>query len=259
MPPLSCLRRVLAALAVLLLLPVFHVCSAVQEALHIPSGTVLPVSLKHTFSSNDSSKDHVIEARIMQDVPLSDQDKIPVGATLYGTVVSSTPSTAGSGSKITFRFDKLEFHHQTISVVTSLRAMAPMVDVQTAQYPDSPGDVGSPPGWSTTVQIGGDIRYGTGGAVKNLKKQTVGKGVTNGVLVHISNPPGSLCQGDSDADNRLQALWVFSADSCGIYDLKSLQVVSMGRTDPLGDITLSKEKGELKIDNSTALLLRVLR
>jgi hypothetical protein len=259
MPPQSHLRRLLAAFGALLLLPVFHVFSAVQEALHIPSGTVLPVSVKHTFSSNDSSKDHVIEARIMQDVPLPDHDKIPVGATVYGAVVSSTPSSGGSGSKITFRFDKLEFHHQTISVVTSLRAMAPMVDVQTAQYPDSPGDVGTPSGWSTTVQIGGDIRYGTGGAVKNLKKQTVGKGVTNGVLVHISNPPGSLCKGDSEDDNRLQALWVFSADSCGIYDLKGLQVVSMGRTEPLGDITLSKDKGELKIDNSTALLLRVLR
>jgi hypothetical protein len=259
MPTLPHLLRQLSAFAVLLLVSVFHVSSAVQEALHIPSGTILPVSVKHTFSSNDPSKDHVIEARVMQDVPLSDHDKIPAGATLYGVVVSSTASSGGSGSKITFRFDKLEYQHQTISVVTSLRAMAPMVDVQAAQYPDSPGDVGSPPGWATTVQIGGDIRYGTGGAVKNLKKQTVGKGVTDGVLVHMSNPPGSLCQGDSDADHRLQALWVFSADSCGIYDLKGLEVVSMGRSDPLGDITLSRDKGELKIDNSTGLLLRVLR
>jgi hypothetical protein len=259
MPPLPYLRRFLAAFALVPFLTLIHVCSAVQEALHIPSGTILPVSLKHTFSSNDSSNGHVIEARIMQDVPLPDHDKIPAGAAVYGVVVSSTPSSGGSGSKITFRFEKLEFHHQTISVVTSLRAMAPMVDVQSAQYPDSPGDVGSPPGWSTTVQIGGDIRYGTGGAVKNLRKQTVGKGVANGVLVHISNPPGSLCQGDSEADNHLQALWVFSADSCGIYDLKGLQVVSMGRTDPLGNITLSREKGELKIDNSTGLLLRVIR
>ena len=137
--------------------------------------------------------------------------------------------------------------------------MAPMVDVQTAQYADSPGDVGTPSGWSTTVQIGGDIRYGIGGDVKNLKKQTVGKGVANGVLVHISNPPGSLCQGDSDSDNRLQALWVFSASSCGIYDSKGVTVISMGRSEPLGEISLAKEKGELKIESSTGMLLRVLR
>lgn len=251
-------RQCLAASAFLLLAPAFYAVARVQESLHIPPGTILPVSIKHTFSSDDS-KGHAIEARIMQDVPLSDHDKIPAGATLYGVVVSTTPSSANSGSKITFRFDKLEFHHQTIPVVTSFRSMAPMVDVQTAQYADSPGDTGTPSGWSTTVQIGGDIRYGTGGAVKNLKKQTVGKGVPNGVLVHISNPPGSLCQGDFDNDNRLQALWVFSANSCGIYDLKGLTVVSTGRTEPLGEIALAKDKGELKIENSTAMLLRVLR
>ena len=110
--------------------------------------------------------------------------------------------------------------------------MAPMVDVQAAQFPDSPGQSGTPSAWANTTQIGGDIRYGTGGDVKNLKKQTVGKGVSNGVLVRISNPPGSLCQADSDDDNRLQALWVFSASSCGIYDSKGLTVVSMGRNDP---------------------------
>jgi hypothetical protein len=243
----------------ILLVPAFFAAGAVQELPHIPPGTILPVSIKHTFSSDDSSKGHAIEARIMQDVPLSDHDKIPTGATLYGVVVSTIPSSGGSGGKITFRFDKLEFHHQTIPVVTSLRAMAPMVDVQAAQYPDSPGDTGTPSGWATTVQIGGDIRYGIGGDVKNLKKQTVGKGVPNGVLVHISSPPGSLCQGDSDDDNRLQALWVFSASSCGIYDSKGLTVISMGRTDPLGEITLAKDKGDLKIDNSTGMLLRVLR
>ncbi len=258
MPLPSFLRPLLAALMLLLLVPAFH-ARPVQEPLHIPPGTILPVSIKHTFSSNDSPKGHAIEARIMQDVPLPDHHKIPVDATLYGVVVSTTPSSGDSGSKITFRFDKLEFHHQTIPVVTALRSMAPMIDVQAAQYPDSPGDAGTPTGWSTTVQIGGDIRYGVGGDVKNLKKQTVGKGVSNGVLVHISNPPGSLCQGEADDDNRLQALWVFSASSCGIYDLKGLTVVGMGRTDPVGEITLARDKGELKIDNSTGMLLRVLR
>jgi hypothetical protein len=252
-------RASLSALALLIFAPTFYFVAPAEESLSIPPGTILPVSIKHTFSSNDSSKDAAIEARIMQDVPLSSRDKIPLGATLYGVVVSTTPSSANSGGRISFRFDKLEFHHQTIPVVTALRSMAPMVDVQAAQYADSPADTGTPSGWSTTVQIGGDIRYGTGGDVKNLQKQTVGKGVPNGVLVHISNPPGSLCQGDADPDDRLQALWVFSASSCGIYDMKSLTVVSMGRKDPLGQITVAKEKGDLKIENSTGMLLRVLR
>jgi hypothetical protein len=33
----------------------------------------------------------------------------------------------------------------------------------------------------------------------------------------------------------------------------------MGRTEPLGEIILAKDKGDLKIDNSTGMLLRVLR
>ncbi len=251
-------RAILSALALLIFVPAFHSAAPVQESLIIPPGTILPVSVKHTFSSNGFSKDIAIEARIMQDVPLPNHDKIPVGATLVGVVVSTTPSSGNSGSKLSFRFDKLEFHHQTIPVVTALRSMAPMVDVQTAQYSDSPGDTGTPSGWATTVQIGGDIRYGTGGDVKNLQKQTVGKGVPNGVLVHISNPPGSLCQDDGDPDYRLQAVWVFSASSCGIYDMKGLTVISMGRKDPLGQITLAKDKGELKVENSTGMLLRVL-
>jgi hypothetical protein len=250
-------RPALAAFA-LFLIPASFATARVQEPLHIPPGTILPVSIKHTFSSNDSSKNHTIEARIMQDVPLPGGDKIPAGATLSGVVVSTTPSSGDSGGKITFRFDKLEFHRQTIPVVTSFRAMAPMVDVQAAQFPDTPGQSGTPANWATTTQIGGDIRYGTGGDVKNLKKQKVGKGVPNGVLVYVSNPPGSLCQGDSDDDSRLQALWVFSASSCGIYDSKGLTVVSMGVADPLGEITLAKDKGDLKIDNSTGMLLRVL-
>ena len=256
MPSLAVFRSPFAAFALSLL--VSFSAAGVHESFQIPAGTILPISIKHTFSSNDSSKNQPIEARIMQDVPLPGGDKIPVGATLSGVVVSTTPSSSDAGSKITFRFDKLEFHHQTISVITSFRAMAPMVDVQSAQFPDSPGQSGTPAAWANTTQIGGDIRYGTGGDVRNLKKEKVGKGVPNGVLVRISNPPGSLCQGDSDDDNRLQALWVFSASSCGIYDSKGLTVVSMGRKDPLGEITLAKDKGDLKIDNSTGMLLRVL-
>jgi hypothetical protein len=258
MPPLALFRSLLTPFVISLLLP-GSTATRVQEPFHIAPGTILPVSIKHTFSSNDSSKNQPIEARIMQDVPLPGGDKIHAGATLSGVIVSTTPSSGDSGSKISFRFDKLEFQHQTIAVVTSLRAMAPMVDVQAAQFPDSPGQSGTPSNWATTTQIGGDIRFGTGGDVKDPKKQKVGKGVPNGVLVYISNPPGSLCQGDSDGDNRLQALWVFSASSCGIYDSKGLTVVSMGRTEPLGEITLAKDKGDLKIDNSTGMLLRVLR
>jgi hypothetical protein len=230
------------------------------ENINVPIGTILPVSLRHGLSSKDAHPGQLIEGRVMQDVPLPNGDKIPAGAKILGTVVVSSASGGqGSGGKLILRFDKLEFRDHTIAVITDLRALAPFRDVQSAQFADSPSDYGSPTGWSTTVQIGGDIKYGVGGAVKNRQKQTVGKGVEGGVLVHVRTRPGSPCEGPVDGDDRLQALWVFSADSCGIYDMPGVRIVNAGRTAPLGEITLAKDKGELKIGISSGMLLRIVR
>jgi hypothetical protein len=38
------------------------------------------------------------------------------------------------------------------------------------------------------------------------------------------------------------------ANSCGIYDSKGLTAVSMGRKERIREITLAKDKGDLKID-----------
>ncbi len=259
MPPRFRILPLLALCAIFLLLPSYRAASPVNPPLLIPPGTILPISIKHTFSSDESGKDRAIEARIMQDVPLPDGDKVPAGATLSGTIVSSAHSVGDKGGKLTFRFDKLEFHHENIPVLTSFRAMASMRAVQGAQYPSSPIDAGASSNWATTIQVGGDIRYGSGGEVTNSKKQNVGKGVPNGVLVYISSPPGSPCSDDKYDASRLQAMWVFSANACGVYDLKGIEIISMGRTPPLGEITFAKDKGELKISNSTGMLLRTLR
>jgi hypothetical protein len=65
MPPLAFFRSSFAAFALSLLLFASFAAAHVQESLHIPAGTILPVSIKHTFSSNDSSKNYPIEARII--------------------------------------------------------------------------------------------------------------------------------------------------------------------------------------------------
>jgi len=142
--------------------------------------------------------------------------------------------------------------------LTSLRAIASYLTVRSAQTPLTGVDAGSPAGWANTVQIGGDIRFGDGGPVRNRAKQKVGKGVLGGVLVHVRANPASGCEGPVNGDDHPQALWVFSADACGIYGLKGVQISHKGNQPPIGEITLHFEKDDMKLASRTGMLLRVV-
>jgi hypothetical protein len=119
-------------------------------------------------------------------------------------------------------------------------------------------EAGTPAGWGTTVQIGGDIRYGDGAKVRTASKQVVGKGVRGGVLVQVRANPESGCEGPVDGDDHPQALWVFSSGACGLYDLKGVTIARNGRSDPIGEITLSFDKESKKLESGTGMLLRVV-
>jgi hypothetical protein len=222
----------------------------------IPVGTIIPVTWDRTVSAGDAQPGQPIEARVMQDVPLPRHQKIPAGSKVIGTIVSVVPPGNGSGGKLTFRFNQIQIHHHNIPVSVSLRTMAPYLDVQAAQTPISGYDQFS--GWATTVQIGGDTRFGDGGEVRNPQKQKVGKGVSGGVLVRIAANPALGCEGPSSGNNQLQALWVFSSASCGVYDM-GVQIAHSGVTAPFGEVSITKNKDTLKIEGSTAMLLRVVQ
>jgi hypothetical protein len=224
----------------------------------IPVGTVLPIRLEHTLSVDDAKAGQEIEAHITQEVPLPNHKKIPVRADVHGVVVSVEKLADGSGVDVSLRFDKVEFDKQMIPMTVSLRAMASFEAVHAAQIPKTGADGGTPSGWGDTVQIGGDIRFGDGGEVRNRQKQKVGKGVFGGVLVHVSAQPGSACEGPLNGDDQLQALWVFSADACGLYDFKDAKIISNGKADPVGVITLRFEKEKMRMDASTGILLRTV-
>jgi len=154
------------------------------------------------------------------------------------------------------RFDTLAIAKRRIPVTTNLRAMASMLAVHDAQIPETGPDRGTSENAWNTDQIGGEVVYRGGGPVAN-GLLTVGEPVPNGVLVHVSAKPGSACRGETEDNNQLQALWVFSSDACGVYDLAGLTITHAGRTDPFGEITLASEAGDVNVRAGSGMLLRL--
>jgi hypothetical protein len=221
----------------------------------IPVGTILPIRLDKPISVKDAQPDQAIEASVMQDVPLP-SGKIPMKTKAMGIVVSVVKDADGTGAKLTFKFTYLEDKKERVPILTYLRAMASFRQVLSAQMANTGGtDTGSPASWSTTILVGGDVRFGDGGNVTHYK-DNVGKGVTGGVLVHILANPALGCEGPDGAD-ALQALWVFSSNACGVYGMKEVKIAHAGKGAPVGEITLHFAKDDMKLEPGTGILLRV--
>ena len=229
------------------------------ENIRIPVGTILPGRLNHGLSSKSARPGQVVTARIMQEVPLPNQESIPEGAKLFGKIVSVERAGNGTKGKITLRFETLESRHRVIPIGVSLRALAGFMEIQSAQTPEFSPGFGTPYVWANTRQVGGDEVYGVGGPVTNQTDQRIGKGVYGGVLVHVRAQPESRCRGPLDSEDRLQALWVFSSDACGVYGIPGVKIAHAGRTEPVGEITLLADQQELLVRGASGMLLRVVR
>jgi hypothetical protein len=232
---------------------------AKRADLEIPVGTVLPVRLNHALSSKNAEVGQEVTGRIMQNVPLPNHEEIHEGAKVSGRIVSVQRAGNGADGKISFRFDTLEIHGRRISIVTGLRAIAGFMEVQSAQTPEFTPGFGTPYIWANTRQIGGDEVYGVGGPVTSENSGEVGKGVYGGVLVHVRGRPESKCRGPLDAEDRLQALWVFSSDACGVYGIQGVTIAHAGRTAPVGEIALGAEQRDLLVRGASGMLLRVIQ
>jgi hypothetical protein len=221
----------------------------------IPEGTILPLELNSSLRSNKGHAGQEIRARLMQDVPLPSGRKIHAGAKVIGHIISARPAVDGMMADLSLRFDTLAVGKRRVAITTDLRALATMMDVSEAQVPESGPDRGTPENWWTTDQIGGEVVY-RGGVVTN-GSNTVGDSVLgSGVLVHVSSRPGMKCRGPGN--DQLQALWVFSSDACGLYDLPNLTLEHAGRSDPVGLIKLLSDKGNVKVPGDSGMLLRVI-
>lgn len=220
----------------------------------IPAGTILPVQLSSSLRSDRSRPTEKISARIMQDVPLSNGARIRAGSKVIGQVVRIRKGN--NGADIVLRFDKLISGKRVTPIITDLRAIATMMDVSNAQVPESGPDRGTPQYRWTTDLIGGEVNYGGGSSVVH-GSYIVGQSVPPGVLVHVDATSGMKCSGEIDHNERLQALWVFSSDACGVYGFPGLTITHAGRTTPVGEIALHSDKGNVKIRAGSGMLLRV--
>ena len=230
---------------------------AVQSAA-IPVGYILPVQLERTVSIKNARVGDALAARIMQEVPLPNGRKIASRSLVKGSVLIVTRDEDETGVELTVRFDALNQRGQILQLVTSLRAIASYMAVHDAGMPVSVYDEQTPLTWASTYQIGGDERFGDGGAVRNRWRETVGKAVRGGVMVHLKANPERGCEGAIGPEDHPQALWLFSADACGVYGLKGVQLVSSGQSSPVGEITLHFKKADMRLNAGTGMLLRVV-
>jgi hypothetical protein len=229
-----------------------------SQELSIPPGTILPVVLRTTISGASAKEGQTIRGAIAQDVPLTGGSRIRKGSRIEGQIVGVTPDANGTGAKISLRFTNVYSGGHTIAVTTDLRAIAGFMAVVDARIPSGLGTgEGEVTNWLDTTQIGGDTVYGAGGEVEDSENQLVGKSlISGGVLVQVrANGP---CRGALKSNDTPQALWVFSANACGVYGLSGVGIAHAGRTDPLGTIVLELRAHKTRIQNGAGLLLRVL-
>jgi hypothetical protein len=237
-------------------LPLALLLTSGAATAQVPVGTVFPVTLHGSLSSTKSKPGQVVKARLMQDIPLGEGSRIPAGSYVEGKVISVTPASGGSGARISFTFDRLVTRRGAEPIITNLRALASIVEVNSAFIPQY-NDRGSSSYVNTTRQIGGDAVYRGGGHVMD-GKTVVGEPVGDeGVVGWVRANPEGNCRGAIEGNNRPQALWLFSADACGVYGYNHVQIEHAGRTSPVGEITVSSDYGDINIRGGSGMMLRV--
>jgi hypothetical protein len=224
-----------------------------RSAEPIPEGTIIPVSLNSTLRSDKTASGDAITATVMQDVPLGAGKTLRAGSWVTGHVVEAiTPGKGSDESKISFQFDQVRLDNLTIPITTNLRALAS----KTAVFAATP-QLTSSEYADNQIQIGGDqISYGSDGPVM-VGSQVVGKYTSQGVLASVSQDLGTPCRGTTDNNAHPQAFWLFSVNACGAYGFGDLTILRSGRTEPLGEVTLTSSGKAVKVGKGSAMLLRV--
>lgn len=235
-------------LAALLALP-FAAAARNAAEIELPAGTLLPVALGHGINAGKLRAGDRIHAKVMQSIPGT---PVRRGARVVGRVVAVSSGSNGP-AKVAIRFDAVRWQGSAIRVSTDLRAVASPMEVQMAQVPEDMSSRGLTPETWTTQQIGGDQVYRGGGPVAR-GETPVGKPVPYGVEAVPQPSENGPCRG-AQGNGQPQALWLFSANACGVYGFGNLRIERPGRS--TGTIVLSSNTGNLKVGGGSALLLHV--
>lgn len=225
----------------------------------IPVGTILPVSLDSAMRSDKSQPGTAITATLMQDVPLGKGMTLRAGSKVTGRIVeASQPGKGSNEARISFQFDHVRLWGRTVPIAANLRALASVMTVSGTQVPRSGGDEDFSGNWSL-VQIGGDqVSYGQGYPVM-MGSEVVGKYTSQGVLAYVSQDLGTECRSTIDGNTRPQAFWVFSVHACGTYGFGDVKILHSGRTEPVGEVTITSSGKVVKVGRNSAMLLQVDR
>jgi hypothetical protein len=88
-------------------------------------------------------------------------------------------------------------------------------------------------------------------------EQVVGKYTSQGVLANVDQNSGAPSGGMIEDNARPQAFGLFSVNARGAYGFRDLTILQSGRTEPLGEVTLTSNRKAVRIDKGSAMLLRV--
>ncbi len=220
-----------------------------------PPGTVIAVVLDQAVDSRFCQPGQLVIAEIAQEVPLGSKRVIRAHSKVLGEV---TRVQNGAGAaQLGLRFDRIEFDRMQVAISAQARAVASPIAVTDASQPkNGPGPRSD---W-TTAQVGNDAVYG-GGQVEDEMGKVVGKAVPGGVLVTVSNRPGSQCEGML-LSKTPQPTWVFSANACGVYGFRRFQFEN-GTDEKPGQILFTQKNRHedrsttVKLPAGTAFLLAI--
>jgi hypothetical protein len=76
--------------------------------------------------------------------------------------------------------------------------------------------------------------------------QVVGRPAPAGVISEVSTPARSNGRSVAGGRGSPQALWLFSADACGLYGFPDVVFTHAGSTPPIGEVALTSSHNKLK-------------
>jgi hypothetical protein len=207
--------------------------------------------LDDTLDSSRTKPGQQISAKLMQDVPLPNGQKIKRNSKVSGHVIAVS---GGNPASITFQFDRIEDGKNGVPATVSLRAVASMNAVSEARQPANPNSGYGTTSWDWNMAlIGGQAAFNGQRIVKSQDGRVVGKVVEPGQIlgVPMANPERGC--GGAPPESAAQAFWLFSTDACGAYGFKDLTIG--GNVVTHGQIVLQSPE-KIVVRSGSGLLLQ---